>query len=651
MSDSRLPRSVHCHPAQLPGEPPLERGLEELKLGTCDREVSGCYEGPRNCSQELREGPHPPAPTWDSPHQDALEKPVQHPGSPVTTASARELSAVLLPSGVTQCHNPTLLTAVRQSATPPSLAPACRDKGDPELYPTPGQSYPNKALSLTSTLPFSLGTRCRSGVPEPLQLPRREPAPRRLVGSPWGWDCSWTPTLGSPCQEAPNTGTKPGLEVWLVPSAPKVLPSRAPLDSQSPGAWLQDAGPAELGLRERKGPAVTEAAMAGRPSQGSALKGEGLEGLSLGSLLLPKQDCRCPSPWEEAGTPTVGEGPEPQRPEKKGPGRGREGMDQGCNPKPGDADGHEPWPTGTGCQVSRETLGASCQVPESWPQVGCHTTPVEDSYGRWVHEEGCALLERLRRLFLDDEGQHLALLDSGLALACLQESQTPGVTFLTMRNGRKLGMTFPSSKLFLYYTLDLHFYVTDQLSSHWFRVRDRITQEQMLMKKVPVVSDWQKLLHHFLFLPPAPWLPVPYAVLYDRNGSILYLMEDPGVLAVGKPPERLHLDQWTRMLEALSFLRFCQRRGLQLGDVASALLHTHQGVCFDPSGLAGSEGPCVFRKGLRTILELLLRGPQQEPWASEGLVDLACQWVEEDSGPAEALWRAAFPDGNIPGTS
>ncbi|XP_028936213.1 uncharacterized protein LOC114817191 [Ornithorhynchus anatinus] len=650
MTDSGLPHSMHCHPAQPSGEPPLERDLEELKLGACDREVTRCYEAPGNCSHQLREGRHPPAPTWDCPHQDAPEKPAQQPGSPTTTDSDMDLNAVLLPSGGTQLHNHTLPTTLCQAAPPPSLPPPCRDKGDPELCPSPGQSCPNKALSLKSTLPFSFGTSCRS-FSQPLKLPPREPVPCRLEGSPWGWDCPWTPTLGSPGQEAPNTGTEPGLEDWLVPSAPKVLPSRAPLDSQSPGSWLRDGRPAELGLREQKGPEVTGTAMATRPSRGSAPKGEGPEGLSSGSPLLPKQDCRSPSPWEEARIPTVGEGPEPQGPEKKGLGRGREGMDGACNPKPGAAEGHESRPAGTGCQVSRETLGATCQGPESRPWVGCHTTPVEDSYGRWVRQEGSALLEQLRLLFLDDEGQHLALLDSGLALACRQETQTPGVTFLTTRNGRKLGTTFPSSKLFLYYTPDLHFYVTDQLSSHWFRVRDRITQEQMLMKKVPVVSDWQKLLHHFLFLPPAPWLPVPYAVLYDRNGSILYLMEDPGVLAVGKPPERLHLDQRTHMLEALSFLRFCQRRGLQLGDVASALLHTHQGVCFDPSGLAGSEGPCVFRKGLRTILELLLGGPQQEPWALEALVDLAYQCVEEDAGPAEALWRAAFPDGDIPGTS
>ncbi|OCT71680.1 hypothetical protein XELAEV_18034659mg [Xenopus laevis] len=91
-------------------------------------------------------------------------------------------------------------------------------------------------------------------------------------------------------------------------------------------------------------------------------------------------------------------------------------------------------------------------------------------------------------------------------------------------------MAIPISDLFFYYNLGLHFYITEQLNDDWYCVKDRITQEKMLMKKVPVISSWGKSLHNFLFLPYHPRLLVPYAVLYDRNGSIHYLMEYKHVL-------------------------------------------------------------------------------------------------------------------------
>ncbi|XP_044516101.1 uncharacterized protein LOC123234238 [Gracilinanus agilis] len=206
---------------------------------------------------------------------------------------------------------------------------------------------------------------------------------------------------------------------------------------------------------------------------------------------------------------------------------------------------------------------------------------------------------------------------------------------LLPRNGRKLGMAFPGSNLFYYYSLGRHFFVTAQLSNHWFRVRDRVTGEWMLMKKVPVVSDWQKMLHHFLFLPPGPGLLVPYVVLYDRQGSLLYLMEDPGVLTVGWPPAAQQLDRLKCLLEVLRFLQFCQHQGLQLEEVNSALLHTHQGIRFDPSGLSSNEGPYVFRKTLRNALQLVWNTPQEDTPATEALLERMWRWLEEDLGDRE----------------
>ncbi|XP_018080737.1 uncharacterized protein LOC108696154 [Xenopus laevis] len=272
------------------------------------------------------------------------------------------------------------------------------------------------------------------------------------------------------------------------------------------------------------------------------------------------------------------------------------------------------------------------------PQVFIKT-PTQDTYGKIIREKGLSLLEDLRRNYLDSEGHGFTLLDSGMVLTGDDSQREKNIAFVTLRNGLKLGMAIPISDLFFYYNLGLHFYITEQLNDDWYCVKDRITQEKMLMKKVPVISSWGKSLHNFLFLPYHPRLLVPYAVLYDRNGSIHYLMEYKHVLAIGRPPPGRHFDKEKSFWEVMHFLSYCKKNGLLPPHIQETILHTEQGVCFDPSGLCNSEDPCILKKSIKSVLLLLFCGEQQEHLDRELelLLDRAYQCLEEDTGWPEQL--------------
>ncbi|XP_056661139.1 uncharacterized protein LOC103103159 isoform X2 [Monodelphis domestica] len=489
-------------------------------------------------------------------------------GSPVITESDMDLTADLLPSGRMHSHPLTLRTPVTESILGPPLPapsrPGSPTSQDQEKEGVGSGTFGSKALSLTSTLPFSLGT---SGAIflETRKPLKGDPAPEK----PWGQAHSWAGapwSLSSDSRLGPVPTTLPWAldKPWTLPTDSSALHREAP---EPP--W---ACPWPVDVMIRKDPTGVIPGGQGEPlDPGAGPQGKEQEGVSS------------EGPGEDAGEGENGS------------------VDRGASLK------------GEDCKTDFQKPKAD---QECW--VSSPKPSVEESYGRQVREAGCMLLEWLRRLFLDSDGHSFSLLDSGLALttggltltAGIQEHSGLRVAFLTMRNGRKLGMAFPGSNLFYYYSLGRHFFVTAQLSNHWFRVRDRVTGEWMLMKKVPVVSDWQKMLHHFLFLPPGPGLLVPYAVLYDRQGSLLYLMEDPGVLTVGWPPAAQQLDRLKRLLEVLRFLQFCRHQGLQLEEVNSALLHTHQGIRFDPSGLSSNEGPYFFRKTLRNALRLVWNTPQ-----------------------------------------
>ncbi|XP_029466082.1 uncharacterized protein LOC115095902 [Rhinatrema bivittatum] len=270
-------------------------------------------------------------------------------------------------------------------------------------------------------------------------------------------------------------------------------------------------------------------------------------------------------------------------------------------------------------------------------------TSVQDVYGRIIKEHGLSFLEELRRTFLDDEDHRFTLLDSGLVLSKVVEHKDARIAFMTMQNGERLGMTISRPKLFLYYRLDIHFHITEQLNAEWFRVKDWVTQLSMLMKKVPVICDWRKLLKNFLFLPSHRLLLVPYAVIYDRSGFIYYLMEDRNVIAVGTPPKGHYLDRRKLLGEVLSFLRFCHWNGFYPEDIGNTVVYTIQGLCFDPSGLFNKEDSCAFRKIVKNTLASLLRNQQQDYLMLESVVDRTCQWLEEAEDCAAQHWMTRCP--------
>ncbi|XP_027707894.1 uncharacterized protein LOC114035752 isoform X2 [Vombatus ursinus] len=590
MMESPSSPALQCFLAEARVNHPLERGIQELSLGDQDAPSNFCQPG----NSELEERPASPKslnlPAPGSTSRDS--------GSPLTIESDMDLTANLLPSGGMHSHRLTFRTPVTESTLGPHLpnpslpgSPSSQVQDKEEVSSCP---FGSKALSLTSTLPFSLGT-SRSIFLEPRKPLRGDPAPEKYWGQahPWAGTPSLNPNsrLGLVPTTLPWVRDKP----WTLPADSSVLQREVPETPRAP--------PIPVEVVMGKDPTVITPGAQGEP-------------LDLGAELQGR---------EQGGVSSEGPG------EEAGEGEDRP-MDSRASLSGGD------------CKTDSQKLklGQECWVSSLKPSV-------EDSYGRQVREAGCMLLEWFRCVFLDSDNHSFSLLDSGLALttggltmnAGSQEHPALRVAFLTMRNGRKLGMAFPGSNLFYYYSLGLNFFVTAQLSSHWFRVQDRVTGEQMLMKKVPVVSDWQKMLHHFLFLPPGPGLLVPYAVLYDRQGSLLYLMEDPGVLTVGQPPAGQQLDRLKCLLEILSFLQFCQHHGLQLEEVDSGLLYTHQGICFDPSGLSSNEGLYVFRKTLRNALRLAWNTPQEDTPAAEALLEQMWRWLEEDiRGDEEDLEEA-----------
>ncbi|XP_075468545.1 uncharacterized protein LOC142501881 isoform X2 [Ascaphus truei] len=260
-------------------------------------------------------------------------------------------------------------------------------------------------------------------------------------------------------------------------------------------------------------------------------------------------------------------------------------------------------------------------------------TSIQDAYGNLIKESGLSFLEELRTIYLDAEGHGFTLLDSGIVLRERENDIDGNIALITLRNGKKLGMAIPSSNLFLYYHLGIHFYITEQLNEDWYYTKDRVTQETMLMKKVPVISSWMKSLQNFLFLPRHPRLLVPYAVIYDRNGSIHFLMEDRHVLAVGRPPKGYNFNKQKLLWEVLNFLKYCKQNSLFPRDIEDSILYTEQGICFDPSSLDNIEDPCVLKKSVKHTLELLLCNEQQEQLALdfESLLERAYQCLEEEA--------------------
>ncbi|XP_073452282.1 uncharacterized protein [Aquarana catesbeiana] len=261
------------------------------------------------------------------------------------------------------------------------------------------------------------------------------------------------------------------------------------------------------------------------------------------------------------------------------------------------------------------------------------TKPIQDEYGALVKKNDYEFLEELRRIFLDCQGQGLTILDSGIVLT-KNVTVDNSIALATLRDGSELGMQAPPSKLFFYYQLGKHFYITKQLSEQWYCAQDRITKVTMLMKKVPVTSNWMKKLHNFLLLPKHPRLLTPYAAISNRTGSILFLMEDKpllGTRTLGMPPRRYEVNIPARILEIINFLGYCKINNKLPRNIEDSILFTPQGIWFDPSSLDNNDDLQELQKCLKASLSLFLcRGQQEFDPCLEALLSITCHLLEED---------------------
>ncbi|XP_074855393.1 uncharacterized protein LOC142015620 [Carettochelys insculpta] len=462
-----------------------------------------------------------------------------------------------------------------------------------------------------------------------------------------GWDgCSrWAEALLCPVQpgqdvspaevrpgpvEEPACGLSPPSAALSLPGG-STMARRA--ESAGPGCEPQGSEtaaepPQDDGLAWSQGAEEPMASRDGAQDSAHSASPVGLRSSAVAAAGSGLACCLPPEPGLRAGELPLGG---PGWTEEEAEGRWPQGAEPGQRPGarssvspagPGcESTKANPPETGSQAQRARGLRPASASAPAK--------TSVEDTYGRVAKACGLSLLEQLRKTFLDAEGGCFSLLDSGLVLGRVEAHAALGLAVLPMRDGRRLATTLPSCSLFLYYALGRQFYTTEKLADCWFRARDRITGQSMLVKKVPVVSDWRKMLHNFLFLPPHPALLVPYAVLYDRNDSILYLMEDRAVRTVGRPPGEPSLETPQVLREVLSFLNFCKRHGFHPGDVGTASIYTAQGLCFDPSSLSSSEDPYAFRKSTKALLRPLL-AQQQGLAGLDSLVDSMCQDLEAE---------------------
>ncbi|XP_048407319.1 uncharacterized protein LOC125461954 isoform X2 [Stegostoma tigrinum] len=218
------------------------------------------------------------------------------------------------------------------------------------------------------------------------------------------------------------------------------------------------------------------------------------------------------------------------------------------------------------------------------------------------------VLDELRQTFIEgflENGQFFDLLDSGLVLSNQEKENLVDRVIVTMQDGARLALRPAKHGSISYYWPCVDFYVVQQLGSNWFRVKDKTTRQLVMMKKVSVVSDWQKKLQNFLRLQPDVTVLIPYAVMCDRTGSILYLMQDRAVIGFGRPRE-IAFDYRKIFKQCVRFLNFCWRCGLHPGDFNSNIAYSRENIYFDPSSLTGLEDLYTFNKSLKAAYSLLL---------------------------------------------
>ncbi|XP_033881126.3 uncharacterized protein LOC117415201 [Acipenser ruthenus] len=247
---------------------------------------------------------------------------------------------------------------------------------------------------------------------------------------------------------------------------------------------------------------------------------------------------------------------------------------------------------------------------------------VEDVYGRIIRKCGGLFLDTLREVYLATYSKdqcRFYLLDSGLVLSDAMGEKRSDKVLVTMRDNVKLALTPTRCSDYEY-----PIYFIKQLDDNWFRAIDKLTQEVMLVKRVLVTSNWRKTLENFLFLQPRPFVLLPYAVVYDRKGFIYYIMQDRDIKDFGMQLTDSSLNRNDVFKKSLQFLRFCKEYHLQPQDLNSSILHTSQGVYFDPTTLGNMEDMCLFKKTLREAV----RGVFQDPALEECVCERVWRSVE-----------------------
>ncbi|XP_043912435.1 uncharacterized protein LOC122789223 isoform X2 [Protopterus annectens] len=262
---------------------------------------------------------------------------------------------------------------------------------------------------------------------------------------------------------------------------------------------------------------------------------------------------------------------------------------------------------------------------------------VKETFSSVIMENSQKFLDELRDAYLGTvlRKHYFHLLDSGLIISKeAQGEKLFDLELITLRNGAKLALARGSTCYS--YNEGWNFCVTEELNENWYRVIDNITQEKILMKRVSVTCDWRKTLHNFLFLSFHPRLLLPYAVVYNRNGDILYLMENQHITGIGKPPEQGYMNERKIFQQILEFLRFCMQHKLHPGDLNASMFCTTE-IWFDPTCLSNVEDLASYRKCLRTAMDYFPSHSFQDIIASESLYESIWETLEMEGNLQEPL--------------
>ncbi|XP_067909499.1 uncharacterized protein [Heterodontus francisci] len=260
------------------------------------------------------------------------------------------------------------------------------------------------------------------------------------------------------------------------------------------------------------------------------------------------------------------------------------------------------------------------------------------AHNRITREHTAQVLDEFRRIYIEgflEKSQFFDLLDSGLALSNQGREHFMDKVIVTMRDGNRLALSPAKHGSISYYRPCVEFHCVQQLGNNWFRVKDTTTGQLLLMKKETVLSDWRKGLQNFLRLQPDMVILVPYAVVCDRKGSILYLTQDREVIGFGRP-RGLGMDHRKLLKRCIRFLNFCWYHGLHPGDFNSNIVYCRESIYFDPTSLTGLEDQYTFSKSLKAAYSLLVETGFQE-MSFDSFLDTVWHGGEDTDSESERL--------------